>query len=102
VRTIRREPGFDDAAKALLGTIQLADQALEGLEWALGREQEFSEGIYFLVGETTKFGPLIAFKTTPLGPKADVCLLIHFTYSANEIHLHRISSSTPADQEDDE
>ncbi len=91
LRTIRRDPGFDDAAASLLGTVERADEALRGVEWGLTREDDFSE--YPSLGHT-KHGELYAFKTAPMGHD-DACIVVFFTVDADELRLHHIVKSTP-------
>ena len=97
MKTVFREPGFDDSATKIVGTIELADKAIEGLEWALAREQDFSS--YPFIG-TTRHGDLRAFKTPPIGA-SEVALVVFFTHGPTQVTLHAVIESVAEPEDGD-
>jgi hypothetical protein len=96
MRDIRKDPGFEDSASTMLGSVQLADEALNGVEWGLIRETDFSK--YPKLGPT-KHGELYAFKTPPIG-QGNIALVVFFTCDERQLRLHNVIRSISDGNED--
>jgi hypothetical protein len=92
MRTIRREAGFDDAAERIVGTIELADRALESVEWVLGRARKEDLDAMPQIGVTKSGVTLYAYKTQPIGPK-ETPVVVYFTCNETTATLNGIRES---------
>jgi hypothetical protein len=91
MRTIRRQPGFDDAAQRIAGSIELADLALQGMEWVLARLRKEHLDNLPVIG-TFATNVLYAYKTQPFGSHGTP-IVVYFTCDDSFVTLYGIRES---------
>ena len=83
--TISRQPGFDEAAGAIFGTVQKADEALQGIEAALCAQPVTAVSVLVHQGSAA----IYAIKT--IGAPHWPCVVVYYTFDATRVYLEEIN-----------
>lgn len=86
-RTIARQPGFDEAAERIFGDVKRADEALEGVEFALAREPT-SHGSPIVKSENGSAHDVWAIKTREALHWPSV--VVYYTVDKTHVYLEDI------------